>query len=157
MEDSRATPPITYKTDPTIVRKNEYNQNSLNVEIKTQPGEQHIYIVSIYVPLFRVGSLKSLINFIMVLQNIIKGRDINIVLQNYVINRNVILGDPLWVFEQKTQEYGTEPNKKYELVIQYLISRFFPPKAPQDQKICLRWGLYNPCKTKIHEFIFRVD
>ena len=41
--------------------------------------------------------------------------------------------------------------------MKYLITRFFPLKALQRQKIYLQRGLYNPCNTKIRNFICRID
>ena len=49
-----------------------------------------------------------------------------------------------------------ETNKNCKLVIQDLISHFLLQKSLQHQKRYLHRGLYNPCETKIREFIFRI-
>ena len=68
----------------------------------------------------------------------------------------LILREALRVFEQNNWDRGTETNSKYELLIKYVITHFFPPKAIQRQKRYIQKGLYKPRETKICEFIFRI-
>ena len=97
--------------------------------------------------------LEALHNFITVLQYIIKVQDLSTGPQKYEITCNLLLGESLRVFEQKTWECGTEINNNYKLVIQYLISHFLPSKELQGQERYLFRGLYKPRETKIREFI----
>ena len=46
-------PPITSNPKPTIVKKWNKNQDSLEVEIKTQSGDINSKMVLIYVPIFK--------------------------------------------------------------------------------------------------------
>ena len=55
--------------------------------------------VSIYVPLFRTGSLEALLKFIIVLQKIIKVQDLSTRPQKYRSNHNLLLVKALQVFE----------------------------------------------------------
>ena len=70
---------------------------------------------------------------------------------------NIIIGQSLLTFEQKTRERGSDTNANYKLVIQDVFIHFFPPKVLQPQKIYLRRGLYNLHDTKIRKFICRVE
>ena len=72
------------------------------------------------------------------------------------MTQNPVVGEALQVFEKKARYRETEKNSNYELVMKYLISHFFPPKAPQRQKRYLRRGLYKPRDTKILYFICRI-
>ena len=73
------------------------------------------------------------------------------------MKHNLMIGESLQVFKQKTWDHGTKTNKNYNLVMKYLIIHFFPPKALQRQKRYQRRGIYKPHGTKIREFIYRID
>ena len=73
------------------------------------------------------------------------------------MTRNIVVGEALWVFEQNNRDRVTETNASYKLVMKYLISHFFPPKALQIQKRYLQRGLYKPRGTKIQEFVSQID
>ena len=49
-------PPISYTPNVTIVKTPTDKSDSLNVDIKTQPGDKDTETVAIYVPLFQTGS-----------------------------------------------------------------------------------------------------
>ena len=73
------------------------------------------------------------------------------------MTRNLVIGEALWVLEKNTHERGTETNANYKLVMEDLITDLFPPNALQRQKRYLQRGAYKTRKTKIWEFIFRVE
>ena len=63
------TPLVFFKTGPTIGKKPNENQESLNVEIKTQSGEANSKIVLIYVLIFKTVISKALLKFFMLLKD----------------------------------------------------------------------------------------
>ena len=79
--------------------------------------------------------------------------------QKFGMTRNLVVGELLRVFEQKTRYRGTETNKKYELVIKDLIDNLFLPKSLQLNKRYLRRGLYKykPRDKNIREFICQIN
>ena len=88
-------PPIFYKTKPTIdkILVGQYNH---------QPGEKYSNTTAIYVPLFHMGSPESILKFVTLLNKIIRGQDLSTVPQKFVTKRNLVVRDPLRVFEQNT-------------------------------------------------------
>ena len=88
----------------------------------------------------------------MLINEIIRGQDLSTVPLKFGMTRNLVVGEALRVFEQKTQDRGTETNANYELVMKYLITHFFPPKALQSQKIYQKRGLYKTCDKNIRDF-----
>ena len=77
--------------------------------------------------------------------------------QKYGMTRNLVIGEALCIFEQKTWERGTYTNSNYELVTKDLITNLFPLKVLQFQKRYLRRVLYNPRETNIRDLIFWIN
>ena len=142
-------PPIFYKPDPNVSKNPEDNSDSLRVNIKTQPGKSNNETVVIYVLLFQTGSLEALLKFFMIITNIIRSQDLSTGHHKFGVTRNLVVGEALQVFEQKTCGRVTDKNANYILVMKDLIARFFPPKSLQIQKRYLQRGMYKPRKTKI--------
>ena len=103
-------PLIFYKTDLTISKTLEEKSDSIKVDIKTQPGEKYINTAAIYVPLFRTGSLKSLLKFVAITTSIIWGQDLYTGPQKFRKTRRLVVGEALQVFEQNNWERGTDTN-----------------------------------------------
>ena len=72
--------------------------DSLNVDINTQTGERYIETVAIYVPLFRTGSPEDLLKFVITLNKIIRGQDLSIGPQQFVMTSNSVTGEAILVF-----------------------------------------------------------
>ena len=71
---TRGPPPlISYKASPTFDKTPTYKSNYLRVGIKTQPGNRDSKTVAIYVPLLQTGSPEALLNFVGILNKIIRG------------------------------------------------------------------------------------
>ena len=107
--------------------------------------------------IFRKIIPESLLKLLAILNNIIKGQDLYTGFQRYGMAHNLIIGESLLIFGQKTRERGSETNANYKLVMQDVFIHFFPSKVLQLQKRYLLRGLYNPHDTKISKFICRVD
>ena len=60
--------------DDTVDKKPEYKSGSLNSKIKTQPGEKNSKSISLYVTVFKKGSLEGLLEFLTFIDKIIKGQ-----------------------------------------------------------------------------------
>ena len=99
-----------------------YNSDSLQFDIKTQPGERDSETVAIYVALFRAGSPKALLKLVTILHKIIRGKDLSMGPQKFEMTRNLVVGEALQLFEQKAWESGMETNTNYELSMKNLIS-----------------------------------
>ena len=146
-------PLIFYKPNHTTRKTPTDKSDSLKFDIKTKPGESDSDIVAIYVPLFQTGSTEDLLKFVTILNKVIKGQDISKGPLKYEMTRNLVIGESLQVFKQKTWDHGTKTNTNYKLVMKYLIIHFFPPKALHPQKRYQRRGIYKPHGTKIRDFI----
>ena len=136
-------PSIYYKAEPTLGKTLTEKSNSLKVNTETQPGERDSKTVEIYLPLFWTGSPESILNFVTILNKIIRGQELSTGSQKFVMKRNLVIGEVLRVFDQKVQERGTETKETCELAMKDLDSHFFLPKALQRQKWYLRRGLYK--------------
>ena len=90
------------------------------------------------------------------MHKIIKDYYLSTVPQKNIITHNIVLVESLRVFEHKTRELGMKNNNNYELFIQDMISRLFPPQVLQNWKRYLHSGLYNTHKTKIRDFIWSI-
>ena len=99
--------------------------------------------------MFRTVSMEDILKLFMLLNKIIRGQDLYTGPQKFIITRNLIAREALRVFEQNTWDRGTETNENYELVMNDLITNFFPSKAQYFQKRNLQRGLYKPRDTKI--------
>ena len=97
---------------------------------------------------------EDLLKFVTLLNNIIRGQDLSTGPQKFGMTRNLVIGESLRVFEQKSRERGTETNKDYGLVTKDLISHSFPTKYLNRQKRYLRRGLYKHRDTKVWDLIF---
>ena len=64
--------------------------------------------VAIYVPLFWTGIPEALPKFVTILNKIIKGQDLSNGPQKYRMTRNIVIGEALQVFKQKTWDRGTD-------------------------------------------------
>ena len=84
------------------------------------------------------SSSEAVLKFVTTLNNIIRGQDLYTDPQKFGITRNLITGEALWVFEQKSWERGSGKNENYELMMKDFICYFFPPKALQRQKRCIK-------------------
>lgn len=132
---------ILYKPETTIGKTPDDKSESLKVDIKTQPKERYSKTVAIYVPLFRTGGPEALLKFLMLLNKIIRGQYLYTGPHKFGMTRNLIAGEALWVFDQKAWDMVTETNANYKLVMKYVITYFFPPKALQHQKRYPRRGM----------------
>ena len=63
----------------------------LKVDIKNQPGDRDSKTMAIYVLLFRTVSPESLLKFVLILHKIILSQDLEMVLQNVGMTRNLIV------------------------------------------------------------------
>ena len=88
-------PPISYKSDPTLGKTRTDKSDSLKVNIKTQPGERDRKTVDIYVLLFRTGSQESLLKFVTILKNNIRGQDLSKGPHKFGMTRNLVIGEAL--------------------------------------------------------------
>ena len=107
------TPPISYRSNPTLGKTPTDKLDSLKVDIKTQPGDRDSKTVVIYMPLFWTGSPEALLNFVILLKNIIRGQDLSTGPQKFGMTRKLVTGEALRVFEQKYLERGMEANVNY--------------------------------------------
>ena len=71
---------------------------SLKVDIKTQPRDKYIKTVAIYMPLFRTGIPEAILKFVIIINNIIKGKDMSTVPHNYGMTHNLVILGSLRVF-----------------------------------------------------------
>ena len=92
-------PPISYKSEPTLGKTLTDKSNSLKVNIKTQPRYRYRDTVVINVPLFRTGITEALINIITILNKIIQGQGLTTGPQKFGMTRNLVIAEPLRVFE----------------------------------------------------------
>ena len=113
LKNSRLPPQIFYKPNPTIGKTLTDKSDSLMVDIKTQPGDRDSKTVVIYMPLFWTGSPEALLNFVILLKNIIRGQDLSTGPQKFGMTRKLVTGEALRVFEQKYLERGMEANVNY--------------------------------------------
>ena len=107
--------------------------------------------------LFWDGIPESFLKFFTSINKIVQGKDLSKVPQKFRMTRNIVVGESLQLFEQKTWDRVNENKLIYKLVMIYLFNCFFPPEALQRQKRYLLRGLYKPRNTKIWDFVCRVD
>ena len=113
--------------------------------------------MAIYKPLFRTRSSEALLKFVMILNKIIKGKDLYTETQKYWMDQNLLIVEALRLLEHNNQDQGIETNSNYELATKNLITHLFPPKALKRHRRYLRRGIYKNRDTKIREFICSND
>ena len=69
--------PIFYKPNQKIGKTSISNSDPPKVDINTQTGEKDIDTVDICVLMFCTGSVESLLSFVTILSNIIKGQELS--------------------------------------------------------------------------------
>ena len=88
-------------------------------------------MVAIYVPLFWMVSPGYLLKFIMLLNNIIRGKELYTRIQKLGITRKLVVIEALRVFEKNNRDRGKETNGNCKLEVKYLVTHFFPQKELQ--------------------------
>ena len=122
-------PLISFNPHPMIGKKLGENNYSLKAEIKTQLWEDNIKTILIYVLIFITVSNKSLLKFLILLKNILKGQNLNTVPHCFNIMKNILSKEFCWFFKQKYWENVNTTTTEYELVMQGQTTHFFTPKA----------------------------
>ena len=150
-------PPISFKTNPTIIKTPDKKQDSLKLDINTNPGEINSEVVLIYMTIFKTRLSKSLIKLLVLPEKIINSQNPTTVTQMYDMKKNHLEGYSLRVFEQKSQAYRNKITMNYKLVIEDLMTHFFSPKALQNQKRYLCQGMFKPRDSKICDFICQMN
>ena len=112
-----------------IGKKLGENNYSLKAEIKTQLWEDNIKTILIYVLIFITVSNKSLLKFLILLKNILKGQNLNTVPHYFNIMKNILSKEFFWFFKQKYWENVNTTTTEYELVMQGPTTHLFTPKA----------------------------
>ena len=88
-------PPVSFNPDPIIGKKPDKNQYSLNVDVKTHPGEINIKIVLLYIHISKTSSAKALLKFLFILKKILKGQNLKRGPKFYVTTKNTLAGESL--------------------------------------------------------------
>ena len=117
--------PISFNTKPTIGKKPDKKRDSLRVDIKTHPWEISSKKVSIYIPISRTGSEKSLLKFIFLLKKILKGQNLITGPQYYTTTKNIIAGDSLKKIEHEFQETVNKIMTNYNFFMKCLKTNLF--------------------------------
>ena len=102
--------PIYYKTHQMTGNMPTERVNSLKVDTKTQLGEKESETLAIYMTLFRNGSPETLLKFVTILNNIIKGHELYTGTHKYKMTRNLVVGESLQVFDHNNWYQGTDTN-----------------------------------------------
>ena len=84
-------PPIFYNPNPTISKTSAYKSYLPKANIKTQPRESDSNTAAIYVLLFWTGSPEALLEFVMLLNKIIRGHDLSTGPQKFGMTRNLVI------------------------------------------------------------------
>ena len=96
---TRVLPPsISYNADVKIGKTLTDKLESLKINIKTQPGDRDSETVTIYVPRLWTGIPESLLEFVTLLHNIIRGHNLSTGPQKFGKTSNLIIGEVLGVF-----------------------------------------------------------
>ena len=66
------------------------------------------------------------------------------------MKKDSLAGEDLCVFEKKAKEKVNKIKEKLKLVIEDLMTHFFPNKALQYQKRYPLWGLFKTQRTKMN-------
>ena len=94
---------MSYKANQTLGNTSMEKSDSMKVYIKTQPGKRDSKTVVIYMTPFRTGSTESLLNFVTILNKIIRNQELSTGLQKFGMTRNLVIGEALRVVEKKSE------------------------------------------------------
>ena len=92
---------ISYKPNASKGRKPTANCESLNMEIKTHPRKNDSETVSIYVPGFKVGSLKSFLCLLIYITNNTNVWSLKAVPHIYTMTKNLLTGEALCMLKHQ--------------------------------------------------------
>ena len=76
------------------------------METKNQPGDTNRNTDLIYVIIFKSGTSKEMLNFLILLQNILKGYNLNTGTDSYTMYKNIPARETFRFFDHKAQEKG---------------------------------------------------
>ena len=94
-KNCRPLPPIFYNSDQTTRNTPTEKARPVKIDIKAQPEEKNSETVAIYVTIFRTENPESLLKFVTILNNTIKGQDLYTGPHKYGMNRNIVVGESL--------------------------------------------------------------
>ena len=94
--------------------------------------------------IFNTGLDESGLQFLFLLDKILKGKNLNTLNQCYAMTNNIMTVEAIQVFKHKSQAFGNKTMTNYELIMQGLMTHLFPLKALRLQKRYLPWVLLNP-------------
>ena len=93
-------PPISFNTNPTIGKKPYNKQESLKVDINTQPGDISRETALFYMIIFKRNLANALLNSLLLLNKTLKDQNLTMVSQYYAMTNNILAGEELQFFEQ---------------------------------------------------------
>ena len=93
-------PPMFFNTNPTIGKKPDKKQDSLNVYIKTYPGGINRKTALICILVFKNGLPNALLKFLFILKKLLKAWNLTTVPQMYFMINNPLKGGDLLFFEK---------------------------------------------------------
>ena len=76
---------------------------------------------------FNTGLDKALLKLFVLIKKILKGNNMTTVQKMNATMKNILSGEVLRFFEQKSQESGNKKTKNYKWVVKGMTTHFFPP------------------------------
>ena len=135
MRTQQVSPQIPLK--PTSEGSNsssDKKDDTLKLEIKTQPWDAHSETVTLAVGILKDGSPEELLKFKTKLAKIIKGQGLMTGPAQYAMTRNLLAGEALRVFDMKATRAGAETTAHLPVALNTMIAHFFPSKLLIRQK-----------------------
>ena len=126
------------------------------LKCKTSPSLPNSATYELPIPYFKNGSPEDFLKWKRNVEKAISGQGATDGPGKYTLTRRLLDGDALTAFNLKAEEFPSETNNNFLLVVEALTEHVFPIKALQIQKRYMRRFLRKPRDMKTREYVSRV-
>ena len=140
------------QVDPTLL---EASHDVTTHEVRYDPTSASSKTYKVNLQAFSGGTPERWLEFLAVLNTVIKGNCVTEGPQLFNLTRTALKGDARRVFETKATELRKETPKRYTQCIQAVTEHVFPKDALRRQRFYMRRHVHLTRKFSISEFFAR--
>jgi hypothetical protein len=157
-ESKSAIPvPIPFKKEEQVDPTNllEASHDVTTHEVRYDPSSANSKTYKVNLQAFTSGTPERWLEFLAVLNTVIKGNSVTEGPQLFNLTRTALKGDARRVFETKAAELHKETPLRYTLCVQAVTEHVFPKDALRRQRFYLRRNVHLTRNLTISEFLAR--
>ncbi|MCK7490854.1 MAG: hypothetical protein MZW92_02980 [Comamonadaceae bacterium] len=149
--------PIPFKKEEQVDPTNlpEASHDVTTHEVRYDPSSANSKTYKVNLQAFTSGTPERWLEFLAVLNTVIKGNSVTEGPQLFNLTRTALKGDARRVFETKAAELHKETPNRYTLCVQAVTEHVFPKDALRRQRFYLRRNVHLTRNLTISEFLAR--